>query len=228
MSKNEKFKWVELKINDKGADVRVENVRLAFVWIAKPQLKKDGKTNANGDLIEGNYSVTMLFPKKQNVLKSIEKTVKQVVKLCSNPKVDKVKAEKIALQYSKDFSLVKDGEKSVNSAGEVYDGMAGHDIIAAKARAEKTEKGFQPKIAFRVVDFQKSAIAREELESRVYSGVWANVSIRLSAYNHMGKSAVTCYLTGIQVIADDTRLGGSDPFEVVEKDDSEDSEYEAE
>ena len=45
--------------------------------------------------------------------------------------------------------------------------------------------------------------------TKMYSGVWANVSVTFFAYSNAGKKGIGCGLNGVQRLRDDTPLGSS-------------------
>lgn len=212
-----KIKIKETRINDKGAEALIQNARIAFVNIAQPNTTFSNKNDA-GEPIDGKYSVTVLIPKKESekFQAGLTKIVKQVIQLSSRlkSKSDKQKADRTALKYNQDGSLIKDGDKSKDKDGKIYDGLAGHDTLRASTKAIRKDGGFVPIVTLKTMYINKEAIPKDKLSDQLYSGVWADVGVRFVPYSTGKNIGVTCYLVGVMKLQDDERLGSSDPFEV--------------
>jgi len=209
----------ELRLTEKGCMTLLQNVRLAFVSVDKPNTRF-GTKDATGQAIDGNYEVTCLIPKSEVKFPAVlNKLIEQTLKNNSNLKTaqDKEKAYKIATKIGAEGGLLKDGDELRNKDGVVYDGLEGHYALKVKTKAIlNSSGGFSPRMAFKIVDKNKNTIRAHEIADRVYSGVWADVALTFSPYKSGINMGVTTYLSGIQVLFDDTRLGGSDPFTVRE------------
>lgn len=212
-----KIKIKETRINDKGAEALIQNARIAFVNIAKPNTTFSNKNEA-GEPIDGKYGVTVLIPKKESekFQANLTKIIKQLIQLNTGlkSKSDKQKAERTALKYNQDGSLVKDGDKAKDKDGNIYDGLAGHNTLKASTKAIKKNGGFVPMVSMKTIYINKQAIPKDRLSDELYSGVWADVGVRFVPYSTGKNIGVTCYLMGVMKLQDDERLGSSDPFEV--------------
>lgn len=206
-----KFRIKEQSITDKNATLVLENVRLAFVYIAKP----NDKFSADGRA--ASYQVSCLFPKDSDLdlFERILTTLSKTSPVFSST-TERTAGLKNMLKIHETGSLLKDGDKTTNKDGQIYDGFENNFFIKAKTNAVFSDGVYKPKIGFKLVRWDKSEIKHDEIENEIYAGCWANVMITLSPYKSPLGSGVTVYLGGIQKTYDDTRFGGLDPFEVVE------------
>lgn len=223
MSKNKKmppFKVIVESISEKGGRVRFKNVRCAFVKLATP-----GKAMTEGD--DPKYETTLLIPKKSGVeFKKLQKALDEVVGSAAKFKnaKDKAAALKLVRAIHKHSSVIKDGDKTVDKSGKIYDGLEGHHLIKASTHSEKKPDGtYKPKQGLILRYRTNEDIPQEDLANQLYSGAWYDIVVFFSPYVYMGKKAVTCYLQGVMKLANDTRLGGLDPFSEG-RDDIEDDE----
>lgn len=228
-----KFKLKINKINEYGVSLVLQNVRGTFVKIAKP--------SEGTEEIKPAYEITALIPKKEQ--KQIDKLVevmREVIKTTNKfsqkaGKFSPADQRKKALASTKihgDGAIIKDGDQTTNSDGEVYDGLEGHYIIKAKTGAEQVSDGeYKPKVNFAIKDRFNDNIPPEKQSDELYSGAWYDISIQISAYAFMKKNfGLTSYLGGVMKLKNGERIGGHNPFESREdvKDDMEDYEEETE
>jgi hypothetical protein len=195
-----------LSVNDKGARIRLQNVRLAFVRLSSPAVFEGKDGNAT-------YQVTALIPegKFAPIEKAVFQAVDQATKLNKKLKEkEKAQALKTAKSTGEAGAIFKVGDNATDSNDEPYEGMAGMMTLRAKTGAEETATGYKPKVPIQIVDHRNRPIPREELDELIYSGVWADLSITLSPYPTTGvvPAGVTCYLNGVMRLIDDERLGG--------------------
>lgn len=219
-----KPKLKELKIADWGAEMLLQNVRLAFVNLAKANTKYATNRDAEGNPLDGVFSVTCLVPKEdfEPIKIQLQKTVTQLVELSKKLKTkgERNSALKTALAFNKKGAIFKDGDKQLNKDGNIYDGLKNHNTVLVKSKAIKTETGFKPKVAFKILDKYKEAILRDKIADTMYSGIYADVAFNLTGYVFAKEPGIALYLSGVMKLADGETLGGSDPFEV--RDDVED------
>lgn len=207
---------VTLKTNDKGVTMKLQNVRLVFVKLDQPNtgfVAKDSK----GEPIDGTYEATALIPAKnfQPIFNQFKTEIEKALKINSRLKdgPSRLNALKTALAIGKEFGLFKKGDEQKNKEGKVYDGLQGHYTFKVKSKAVKGADGsFKPRVEFKVVDKNNNPIPAHSIRDEVYSGIWADVVFTLSPYEYMKKQSVTVYLGGVMKLADDAKLGGSDPF----------------
>ena len=219
-----KLKIKKNKISEDGANVLIQNARLAFVHLAKP-------SNSPGANSDPNYEVTILIPKKQkkefDQLKTIlDETIKQ--SKAFEKAEQRKKAASVALKIHQDGSIIKDGDKMLNRDGVVYDGLEDHYCIKVKTKADlKSDNTYAPKVKFPLKYRSNEDVPTEALASEFYSGIWADVSINFKGYVFAKKKfGVTAYLGGVMKLKNGERLGGSNPFEA--RDDIVEDEYDEE
>lgn len=199
-----------LKINDKGAGVLLQNVRLTFVSLDKPS-QPPGSDKAN-------YSVTAIIPARDfpGVKKEFTKIFEQILKISKTlgTEQQRLGAIKAALNDGQDYSFFKIGNNQKDKTGKVYPGLANAYTLAAKQLAKPTESGFRPSFDLVFVDRDNQPIPAHSIRSEFYNGCWADLHLTLSPYEFMKKCSIKAYLNGVQKIADDERLGASNPFAV--------------
>lgn len=214
------------QINDKGASIVLQNVRLAFAKIDKPAPSQD--KDDNGKPKKHTYEVTLLIPKKGKTLEQLQKAGSEAVKLFKDfsdaPRKKGTKVLPSERQEAMNKLMVvgeekhtfKDGDEELSKSTEKpYDGCADHYTLKVKMDAVENEDGtFRPKWDLKVLYADKNPIRKHDIASEIYSGVWADVSLSLSPYNFpKGNVGVTGKLWGILKLKDDVKLGGVDPFE---------------
>lgn len=209
-------RFVAGKTNDKSLSGKIQNVRLCFVKLDQPNTGLSNK-DASGEPIDGNYEATILIPERKfqilfNAIKSELEKMLKINKTLASPE-QKLKALKAALTIGGEGALFKKGSEQTNKEGKIYDGLDGHYTFKVKSKAVKGPDGnFKPKIDFKLVDKHNQNIPAHAVRDELYSGCWADVAFSLSPYEYMKKVGVTSYLNGVMKLADDSKLGGSDPF----------------
>jgi hypothetical protein len=189
-----------MKESEDRITIKMDNVRLTWVYLSKPQEGENGH----------RYSVTALIPKNADNL-TVFKTVAQ--KICkASPKfikADRKKVYETSMSLDK-YSLLRDGNKRVNDAGEPYPGCSGHYTLTAKMTAKDLGDGkFAPEFDLPVVRADKSEIQKHEMQRELYSGVYASIVVTISAYNSKGNAGLTTYLVAVQKLVDAPKLGGT-------------------
>ena len=199
-----------LKMNDKGATCIIQNVRLTFVYLDKPS--KD----PSGDLEKGKYSVTAIIPAShfQAIKKEFTKLFESILKISKTLPTNqqRLAAMKTALNDGNDYSFFKIGNESKNKEGKIYPGVENAFTFQAKQAAINTENGPRPKFDLALKSRKNDVIPPQDVRAEFYSGVWADLAINVAPYEYMKKQSFTAYLNGVMKLADDERLGASDPF----------------
>ena len=199
------------------------NIRCAFVKLAQP-----GKTLREGEF---QYELTALIPKKAvKEFKHFQAILEEVIAQTTKFKTAKDKAAVLKLVRTTHIekSLFKDGDKTVDGRGKVYDGLEGHYTVKIKTKAEEMSTGVFKSPQGLVLRYARTNedIPLEEQADQLYSGAWYDVAVSLSAYDTLGTKGVTAYLQGVSKLVNDTRLGGADPFSEARDDLPEEEEYE--
>ncbi len=226
-----RFNFIEKKVNEFGANCVLQNVRLAFVTLAKPNTRFFD-SDADGNKTKGSFEVTMLIPDDKSFLRVLEKTIKSVIEQSKTleKSADKIKALKNSLKWGDDGCPLKYGEDIVNAEDVVYDGFENHFVIKAKTNASLQKDGeWKTKIPLQLVLPNREAIEGADIAKQFYSGCWADVSCNISGYKAGKNIGVTFYLSGVMKIRNDDRLGSIDHFadrseEMAYMDDEDDEE----
>ncbi len=192
-----------LKETAESIQVKLDNVRLTFVYLDKPQVNDDGKAS---------YVVTSLIPKSPtnlNILRNLaEKIIKSSTKFQGQ---DRKEIFKTAVSMGPG-SMFRDGDKQVNKDGKPYAGCPGTYTLVAKNTAEGSEGDWSPKSEMQLVRVDKSTVQAHEIKREFYSGVVVSIVINLAAYNVKGKRGVSGWIAGIQKLADGPKLSGTPDF----------------
>lgn len=210
-----------IRSNDRGATILINNVRLGFVSLAKPNVSFS-KPNRDGVIDEGTFEVTCLFPKTFKIVENLQPIAKKVIDSCKlfakSTAVEKSKALKGAFRIHQDYSIIKDGDLLLSKEGKKYDGFEDHYTIKAKTKAERKNAGepFKAAIPIILTYWNKEVILPEDYSQELYSGILANVCVNLTAYESGKRKGLTVYLVGVQKLKDAPRLGGFNPFEIRE------------
>lgn len=201
------------KINDFGANIIFINVRLAFVWLSKPQ----------EDLTPGkfSYKVTGLIPKAdfKRMRPELDKVVQKI--LGQNKLITSATGRKDAyiqaMADGKKKALFKIGDEQKNkNTDTIYDGLEGMVTFVAHTAAENINKDlFRPKSKITLMDTRKQTIPEHSIDEELYAGCYANLAVTLGAYT-TGGEGLTFYLNGVMKTADGEKLGGFDPFANIE------------
>lgn len=194
------FQIRTLKETEERIQIKVDNVRLTWIYLDKPQAGDNG----------ANYCLTMLIPKTQENVAVLKKIAEKVCKTSTKfAKENRGEVFKKCVS-GEAYSLFRDGDKRIQeSTGEPYPGCARHLTLTAKMQAESVDGALQPKNEFPIVRADRSRIAKHELSREIYAGMYGSVICTISAYNTKGKVGLTCYLNGVQKLADGTKLSGS-------------------
>lgn len=205
-----KFKTKVLKISEKGANIILQNCRVAFVHLAEPAVSKLAG-------FDPKYEVTCLIPKSATAeIEKIKQAIKDTVRLSEKLKTasDKKKAESKALKIHQEYCIIRDGDKTKNADGIIYDGLEDHFLIKAKTGVtEMSDGSYKLKVPLALKYRSNVDIETENLADELYSGMWADVAVTFQGYIFMKKPGVTVYLNGVMKLKNDERLGKANPFE---------------
>lgn len=167
----------------------IKNARLSFV-----RLFEASQINGQGEF---NYSCALLIPKDSPEGKKLQDVHKQAIKEMV------AKYPKLRGQMPKNFaSVLKDGDELD------YTGYAGNWALNVKRK----QKDGRPIL----INGAKKPITDP---GELYSGCYANASVNFSSYENTGKYGISCWLNGVQKVADGERLDGGisvDDFDEIE------------
>ncbi len=178
------------------AAVTINDVRFSYlnVFQAKPPYN-----NPSGG---AKFSVTILVPKSNTQAKAIiDQAIAAAIEAGVSAKWNNVRPPQPAI-------CVHDGDGVRPSDGQAFgEECKGCWVFTASAKAD------HPPF---VVDTQVQPIIDP---TKVYSGMWGNVSVSFFAYNSAGKKGIGCGLNGLQKTWDDTplsaRVTAQDAFQPV-------------
>lgn len=178
------------------AAVTINDVRFSYVNIfqAKPPFN-----NPTG---EAKFSVTILVPKSNAQAKAvIDQAIAAAIEAGVSTKWNNVRPPQPAI-------CIHDGDGVRPSDGQVFgEECKGCWVFTASAKAD------HPPF---VVDAQVQPIIAP---TKVYSGMWGNVSVSFFPYNSAGKKGIGCGLNGLQVTRDgeplSARVTAQDAFQAV-------------
>lgn len=167
------------------AAVTINDVRFSFMNVFQA---KAPFNNPNG---EPKFSVTILVPKTNAQAKAvIDQAIAQAIALGVDTKWNGVRPPQPAI-------CVHDGDGVRPSDGQAFgEECKGCWVFTASSKADHSPF---------VVDEMVQPIIDP---TRVYSGMWGNVSVSFFPYNSAGKKGIGCGLNGLQKIRDDEPLGG--------------------
>jgi hypothetical protein len=198
------------KVNDKGGQAKLLNVRATFVYLDKPQKDIDG------DPLKGKYTVTAIIPKADfpGVKASFLAAAKQILKINKTlPTPDeREKCLRAALNDGNDYSFFKIGNDQTDKTGKVYKGLENAFTCVATIDAVHTGNGFRPKFEVSLKDRAGQTVAEHDIKNEFYSGCYVHLALNLYPYNFRGKFGIKAYLNGVLKVADGERLGASDPW----------------
>ena len=100
---------------------------------------------------------------------------------------------------------IRDGDKRVNGAGEVYEGYEGHVYVTAKSPTRPL-----------LVDANRTPITEED--GTIYSGCYVNAIVDLYANTKPATKGVFAALKGVQFVRDGDAFGGGAPAKADEFD----------
>ena len=205
-----KITAVKKEVSKFGADVIIKQARLNFVHLAKPGHNKLGK--------KYQYGCQILIPKDSKFIEVLRPIIGEAIEM--NVKHGLKASEKKALfaavmKLHVKGSLFKDGDKMINKkTKKPYDGCAGHYVLQTTTDAIETPEGFAvARGQLHLKNAANEVIPETKRASELYSGIWANVLLKFSVYDAAGNRGVKAYLSGVQKLKNDTRLGGFDAFE---------------
>lgn len=157
--------------------VILSNVRLSFVYLVEPRKPMNGVGDAK-------YSTTILLPKSDTAGKAaLDAAINAAIQLGTSDKWGGVRPAKPALP-------VYDGD-GVRPSGELFgDECKGHWVFTASAQLSRKPE---------IVDAQLQPIMSA---SDVYSGMYANVSVRFYPYFTAGKKGIGCGLNNVMKVRD--------------------------
>lgn len=178
------------------AAVTINNVRFSYlnVFQAKPPFN-----NPNGEV---KFSTTILVPKSNTQAKAIiDQAIAAAIEAGVSTKWNNVRPPQPAI-------CVHDGDGIRPSDGQAYgEECKGCWVFTASAKADHAPF---------VVDAQVQPIIDP---TKVYSGMWGNVSVSFFPYNSAGKKGIGCGLNGLQKTRDDEpltdRVTAQDAFQPV-------------
>lgn len=160
--------------------ITINNVRFSYTNLFAP------KSNFEGQ--EPVYSVTILLPKSETAEKAaIDKAIEDATLYGVGEKWNGVRPPVIP-------NPVHDGDGVKSDGTEYGPECKGCWVFTAKS-----------KDAPFVVDHQVNNIIDP---TKVYSGMWGNVSVSFYPYSFAGKKGIGCGLAGVQKVRDDEPLGG--------------------
>lgn len=166
--------------------ITVEDVRLSYVNLFQP---KPPFNNPQGD---PKFSVTILVPKTNQAAKAlIDQAIAQAIE-------DGVASRWNGVRPPQPAICVHDGDGPRPSDGSAFGAECrGCWVFTASCKADRPPF---------VVDEYVQPILDP---TKMYSGVWANVSVTFFAYNSAGKKGIGCGLNGVQRLRDGDPLGSS-------------------
>ena len=178
------------------AAVTINDVRFSYVNVfqAKPPFN-----NPTG---EAKFSVTILVPKSNTQAKAaIDQAIAAAIDAGVSTKWNNVRPPQPAV-------CIHDGDGVRPSDGQAFgEECKGCWVFTASAKAD------HPPF---VVDAQVQPIIDP---TKVYSGMWGNVSVSFFPYNSAGKKGIGCGLNGLQVTRDgeplSARVTAQDAFQAV-------------
>ncbi|MCI7807977.1 DUF2815 family protein [bacterium] len=178
------------------AAVTINDVRFSYlnVFQAKPPFN-----NPTG---EAKFSATILVPKSNTQAKAIiDQAIAAAIDAGVSSKWNNVRPPQPAI-------CVHDGDGVRPSDGQAFgDECKGCWVFTASAKADRPPF---------VVDAQVQPIIDP---TKVYSGMWGNVSVSFFAYNSAGKKGIGCGLNGLQKTRDgdplSARVTAQDAFQPV-------------
>lgn len=166
--------------------ITLEDVRLSYVNLFQP---KPPFNNPQGD---PKFSVTILVPKTNQAAKAlIDQAIAQAIE-------DGVVSRWNGVRPPQPAICVHDGDGPRPSDGSAFGAECrGCWVFTASCKADRPPF---------VVDEYVQPILDP---TKMYSGVWANVSVTFFAYSNAGKKGIGCGLNGVQRLRDGEPLGSS-------------------
>ena len=186
--------------------VMLRNVRLSYEHIFTPSALDDSQ--------EKKYSATFIIPKDHPDLPAIKRALFEAGQ--EKFAAAFVPGKPWPMGYT---NVLKDGDKDVNGSGEVLGEKnpeyAGCYVLKASAAASR-----------RPVVLGRRKEALTEQDGVVYSGCYINASVAFAGYEFgKVKKGVTCYLNGVQFVADGERFGSDATSDFDELDSADDTDW---
>ena len=188
-----------IKEGSKGVKITTPVFRMSFPKLANAEAFQEGAKK--------NFSLTMLFDKKQD----LAKMKAGIVQAANEAFGGKAK-------WPKGLSLPwRDGDEK-----EDFDGYAGHYYCSAKTQQRPV-----------CIDRDKTKIEVDEIEEKLYGGCYARAVVIAKAVQSGSDYFITLYLQGVQFVRDGERFGGGvnvdedfDELEELEDDANDPDNYE--
>ena len=165
--------------------VMLRNVRLSYEHIFTP--------SAMDETQDPKYNATLILPKDHPDLSSLRRALFEAGK-------EKYPSAFTGKEWPRGYTCsLKDADKEEDSSGvllsEKNPEYAGCYIVKASSTKRPV-----------VIDRKKAAVT--EADGIIYSGCYVNVSLAADGYEFgKVKKGVTCYLNGVQFVADGERFG---------------------
>lgn len=229
----EKVKVVHEYTTPKGLSIIIQNVRLNWVYIAKPDIKTPGKALKADD--KPKYKATLLIPKadyegKGGVAEQLNHFISGHLDVEAKWNDPSKRKDAITRAFDLDVtgSLIKDGDNYLKGDGSSYPGLSGNVFMRADTFAKEIEAGvYAPTYPLQLVGRNGVAVGAERLADLFYSGVYANVKLTLKGSEWPDadkrgvlKRSIHAYLAGIQSHERGDRIGSSGSFSQLAIDDS--------
>lgn len=167
--------------------IMLRNVRLSYEHIFTPSAMEDNQ--------EPKFSAVFILPKDHPDLPALRRALYEAGK-------EKYPSAFTGKEWPRGYTCaMKDADKDEDTSGTILSEKnpeyAGCYIV--KASSSKTKRPV-------VIDRKKSAVTEED--GIIYSGCYVNASISAEGYEFgKVKKGVTCYLNGVQFVADGERFG---------------------
>jgi hypothetical protein len=166
-----------------NGDIRTGPVRLSFANILKPSKPTQQKP-------DGNYGAVLLFPAGVDI--SVLQNEMRDVALAKWPDAGKPGGPKL-------FKPIRDQDIDGKGQPGEADRYAGYERGAMRIGANANQK-------VPCVDQRLAPIVEGD---KVYSGVWAIVTVRCYTFEQQANKGPTFGLQAVMIVADDTNLGGT-------------------
>lgn len=172
--------------------VKIENARIAFPALFKPQSIGDG---------EPRYNVRFIIPKNHPAVKLLDAAIETVAK-----EKWKDKSATVLAKIIKDGASCFAKEEHTDKNGEPYDGFAGAYSLCAANKAKPL-----------VIDRDKSPLTEED--GRPYAGCFVNAQVDVWAQDNAFGRRVNASLSGVQFFKDGEAFTGGQPADPDDFDD---------
>lgn len=169
-------------------EIRLQNVRIAFPAIDKPEAFGDGEPAFQGKFI--------ILPKSKNS-QAIKEAMLAVAK---EQWKEKAAAVTQMLKDDKKVCYIEAPYRS-KKTGEVYSGFEGMHSLSTRSKTQPTV-------------FTKSGLAvtdPREMKSLIYSGCFVHAKVQLWAQDNKWGRRINCSLLGVMFAVDGEAFGGATP-----------------